>query len=106
MRAALAPLPEALGLAARASGSDRILTNNNLLVAREINSVFPELRPIFGDNILISAHFRARKPDPVGLSRAEPLSRLGASTEAALFVADSAKSVAGAERLARLSGLV
>ena len=44
--------PGSLGPRGRASGSDRILTNNNLLVAREIDSIFPELRPIFGDNIL------------------------------------------------------
>ena len=106
LRAALTPLPEALGLAAAVGRRAQIavLTNNNLLVAREIDSVFPELRPIFGDNIFVSAQFRARKPDPEVYRRC--LSRLGASTEAALFVDDSVKNVAGAERRAGLSGHV
>ena len=97
LRAALTPLPEALGLAAAVGRRARIavLTNNNLLVAREIDSIFPELRPIFGDNIFVSAQFRARKPDPEVYRRC--LARLGAAPEAALFVDDSAKNVAGAE---------
>ena len=43
LRAALTPLPEALDLAAAVGRRARIavLTNNNLLVAREINSLFP-----------------------------------------------------------------
>jgi len=98
LRAALTPLPEALGLAAAVGRRARIavLTNNNLLVAREIDSIFPELRPIFGDNILVSAQFRARKPDPEVYRRC--LALLGAAPEAALFVDDSAKNVAGAEQ--------
>ncbi len=105
LRAALTPLPEALGLAAAVGRRARIavLTNNKLLVAREIDSVFPELRPIFGDNIFVSGQFRARKPDPEVYHRC--LSRLGAAPEAALFVDDSVKNVGGAER-AGLSGHV
>jgi len=66
LRAALTPLPEALAVAATVGGRApvAVLTNNNLLVAREIDAIFPELRPIFGRNIFVSAEFRARKPDP------------------------------------------
>ena len=105
LRAAVTPFPEALALAAAIGREAQIavLTNNNLLVAREIDAVFPQLRPIFGKRIFVSAEFRARKPDPEAYRRC--LSRLGAAPEATLFVDDSAKNVAGAER-AGLSGHV
>ncbi len=105
LRAAVAPLPKALELAAavKRSASVAVLTNNNLLVAREIDAIFPELRPIFGRNIFVSAEFRARKPDPEVYRRC--LARLGAAPEAALFVDDSLRNVAGAER-AGLTGFV
>jgi glucose-1-phosphatase len=105
LRAALTPMPKALELAAaaRRSASVAVLTNNNLLVAREIDAIFPELRPIFGRNIFVSAEFRARKPDPEVYRRC--LIRLGAAPEAALFVDDSSRNVAGAER-AGLSGFL
>ncbi len=72
-----------------------VLTNNNLLVAREIDAIFPELRPIFGRNIFVSAEFRARKPASEVYRRC--LARLGATPETALFVDDSPRNVAGAE---------
>jgi glucose-1-phosphatase len=105
LRAALTPLPKALELAAAVGrhASVAVLTNNNLLVAREIDAIFPELRPIFGRNIFVSAEFRARKPDPEVYRRC--VARLGAPPEAALFVDDSAGNVAGAER-AGLSGFL
>ena len=97
LRAALTPLPEALALAAALGRRAvvAVLTNNNLLVAREIDAIFPELRPIFGRNIFVSAEFRARKPAPEVYRRC--LARLGATPEAALFVDDSSRNVAGAE---------
>ncbi|MGA8443784.1 MAG: HAD-IA family hydrolase, partial [Roseiarcus sp.] len=103
LRAALTPLPEALALAATLGRRAlvAVLTNNNLLVAREIDAIFPELRPIFGRNIFVSAEFRARKPAPEVYRRC--LARLGATPEAALFVDDSSRNVAGAEA-AGLSG--
>jgi glucose-1-phosphatase len=105
LRAALTPLPTALALAAAVGrrAPVAVLTNNNLLVAREIDAIFPDLRPIFGRNIFVSAEFRARKPDPEVYRRC--LVRLGAAPEGALFVDDSAKNVAGAER-AGLSGFL
>jgi glucose-1-phosphatase len=105
LRAALTPLPKALELAAAVGrrASVAVLTNNNLLVAREIDAIFPELRPIFGRNIFVSAEFRARKPDLEVYRRC--LARLGAAPEAALFVDDSSRNVAGAEN-AGLSGYI
>jgi len=98
LRAAVTPIPEALALAARVARAARVaaLTNNNLLVAREIDAVFPELRAIFGDRFFVSAEFRARKPDPEAYRRC--LARLGAAPDETLFVDDSAANVAGAER--------
>ncbi|MGO4871254.1 MAG: HAD family hydrolase [Roseiarcus sp.] len=98
LRSSVTPIPEALALAATIARQARVaaLTNNNLLVAREIDRVFPELRPIFGKSFFVSADFRARKPDPEAYLRC--LARFGATPEATLFVDDSAKNVAGAER--------
>ena len=98
LRSSVTPIPRALALAATVAGEARVaaLTNNNLLVAREIDRVFPELRPIFGNRFFVSAEFRARKPDPEAYIRC--LARFGAAPEATLFVDDSAKNVAGAER--------
>jgi glucose-1-phosphatase len=94
---ALTALPKALDLAAavRRRAPVAVLTNNNLLVKREIDAIFPDLRPIFGPNIFVSAEFRARKPDPEVYRRC--LARLGWTPEGALFVDDSARNVAGAE---------
>lgn len=103
LRAAVTPIPEALGLAAEIARETpvAILTNNNRMVAREIDAIFPELRPIFGEHIFVSAEFRARKPDPEAYRRC--VARLGGAPEATLFVDDSAANVAGAE-LAGLRG--
>jgi glucose-1-phosphatase len=98
LKDAVTPLPEALALAAQIGREVRIavLTNNNLLVARQIDTFFPELRPLFGDSIFVSAEFRARKPDPEIYRRC--VDRLGVSPQATLFVDDSPINVAGAEQ--------
>ncbi|SEE18772.1 putative hydrolase of the HAD superfamily [Rhizobiales bacterium GAS191] len=98
LRAAVTPIPDALALAARIGREARIavLTNNNLLVAREIDAVFPELRSVFSDTIFVSAEFHARKPDPEVYLRC--VARLGVSPQATLFVDDSPLNVAGAEQ--------
>ena len=103
LRAAVTPLPDALALAARVRHEARIavLTNNNLLLAREIDAVFPELRPVFSDAIFVSAEFRARKPDPEVYRRC--VTRLGVLPQATLFVDDNPTNVVGAEQ-AKLQG--
>ncbi|MGK9231941.1 HAD family phosphatase [Inquilinus limosus] len=97
-RAAMTPMPETLDLAARVAGAARVavLTNNSLLMLQQIDTLFPELRPIFGDAIHVSAQFRARKPDPEAYRRC--LDRLGAAAAETLFVDDGAGNVAGAEQ--------
>jgi len=96
LRAAVAPMPETLALAAAVRRKARVavLTNNNLLVKRMVDAVFPELRPIFGEDFYVSAEFGARKPEPAVYLAC--LSRLDAEPNVALFVDDSARNVAGA----------
>jgi glucose-1-phosphatase len=98
LRAAVTPIPETLALAASVRRMARVavLTNNNKLVKRVVDVVFPELRPIFGGDFFVSAEFRARKPEPEAYLRC--LARLGAAAQVTLFVDDAAKNVAGAER--------
>ncbi len=99
LRAAVTPMPETLTLAAAVAerAEVAVLTNNNLMIKRAVDAVFPELRPIFGPNVFVSAEFHARKPEPEAYLGC--LARLGgAAPEATLFVDDSARNVAGAER--------
>lgn len=99
LRLAVTPMPETLALAAAAAAARvkvGVLTNNNLLVKRAVDLVFPALRPIFGSNVFVSAEFRARKPEAAAYLGS--LARLGAAAERTLFVDDSARNVEGAER--------
>ena len=91
-------MPETLALAAAIAARVKVgvLTNNNLLVKRAVDSVFPALRPIFGANVFVSAEFRARKPETAAYLGS--LARLGAAAGRTLFVDDSARNVEGAER--------
>ncbi len=102
---AVTPMPETLALAAAVAARVKVgvLTNNNLLVKRAVDSVFPALRPIFGANVFVSAEFRARKPGTAAYLGS--LARLGAAAGQTLFVDDSARNVAGAERAGLLGHL-
>jgi glucose-1-phosphatase len=105
LSAAVTPYPEALELAATIGrrASLAVLTNNNLLVAREIDVIFPALRPIFHERFVVSAQLGARKPAPEAYHRC--LARLGMAARTTLFVDDNADNVAGA-RQAGLRGHV
>ncbi|MBR0991664.1 HAD family phosphatase [Bradyrhizobium japonicum] len=71
-----------------------VLTNNTTLVADHIDTLLPELRPLFGARIYASAQFKTAKPDPHCYRRC--LSELDTRPEAVLFVDDLAANVAGA----------
>ncbi len=88
--------PAMLEIAGRLRGSVDIavLTNNSTLVADHIDTLFPELRPLFGSGIYTSAQFRSAKPDPECYRLC--LSALQARPETVLFVDDLAENVAGA----------
>ncbi|MCK1423348.1 HAD family phosphatase [Bradyrhizobium sp. 180] len=71
-----------------------VLTNNTTLVADHIDTLLPDLRPLFGSQIYTSAQFKTAKPDPRCYRRC--LSELNVRPEMALFVDDVAANVAGA----------
>lgn len=71
-----------------------VLTNNTTLVADHIDTLLPELRPLFGSKIYTSAQFKAAKPDPRCYRLC--LSELNVKPESVLFIDDLAANVAGA----------
>ena len=71
-----------------------VLTNNTTLVADHIETLLPELRPLFGSRIYTSAQFKAAKPDPLCYRLC--LSKLQATPQTVLFVDDLPENVAGA----------
>jgi putative hydrolase of the HAD superfamily len=96
--ASLTPDPAMLDLARRVAARKRVavLTNNSVLVWDQIDLLFPQLRPIFGDAIHASGEFGARKPDAQAFLGC--LAALGVAPEETLFIDDSAANVAGARR--------
>jgi putative hydrolase of the HAD superfamily len=73
LRAAVTPLPKALELAGAVGRRARVavLTNNNLLVAREIDSIFPELSDLRRQYFRLGRIWRAQARP----GRLSPLSR-------------------------------
>ena len=78
-----------------------VLTNNTTLVADHIDTLLPELRPLFGSRIYTSAQFKTAKPDPNCYRRC--LAELDVRPEAVLFVDDLAANVAGAREAGLLA---
>ena len=78
-----------------------VLTNNTTLVADHIDTLLPELRPLFGSKIYTSAQFKTAKPDP--LSYRLCVSELKVRPETVLFVDDLAANVAGARKAGLLA---
>jgi HAD superfamily hydrolase (TIGR01509 family) len=96
LRAAIAPVPAALGLLPRIrpAVACAVLTNNNLLVQKHFSTLYPEIATRVGKRAFVSAEFGARKPEPVVYRNC--LARLGVAPAAALFIDDSEANVAGA----------
>lgn len=80
----------------RGSVDIAVLTNNTTLVCDHIDTLLPELRPLFGTRIYTSAQFKATKPDPLCYRLC--VSELKVKPETALFVDDLAENVAGARK--------
>jgi glucose-1-phosphatase len=97
-KAAMTPFDDMLDLARHLSAHVRIaiLTNNGHLTARCMDRLFPQLRPLFGSDILVSAEFASQKPEPVVYERA--LARLGYAPGETLFTDDKPENVDGAIR--------
>ena len=96
LRASISPIPVALALLARirTGVTAGVLTNNNLLVLRHFQALYPAVAARVGKNACVSAEFGARKPDPDAYRGC--LARLGVSPPATLFIDDSKANVAGA----------
>jgi putative hydrolase of the HAD superfamily len=95
-RAAVEPIGATIRLlpAIQARVDCAVLTNNNLLVARHFEALYPEVAAMMDDRAFVSAAFGVRKPDPEVYRRC--LDRLGVAPEAVLFVDDSEANIAGA----------
>ncbi|UPJ58158.1 HAD family phosphatase [Bradyrhizobium sp. 192] len=78
-----------------------VLTNNTTLVADHIDTLLPELRPLFGSRIYTSAQFKTAKPDPQCYRRC--LTEIDMRPRTALFVDDLVANVAGAREAGLLA---
>jgi glucose-1-phosphatase len=97
-RIAMTPSRDVLTLVAAIKRSVRVamLTNNGFLTKETIGQLFPELIPLFGSNLLFSAEFGARKPEPEVYRRF--LDKFGIAPNTALMIDDDPINIAGAER--------
>ena len=104
-RIAMTPLSDVLALVAAVKRSVpvAVLTNNGFLTKETIGQLFLELPALFGANLLFSAEFGARKPDPEVYWRL--LDKLGVAPETALMIDDDPTNIVGAE-VAGLQGHV
>lgn len=97
-KASMTPNAEMLALVEEVKKDYKIavLTNNSELVGDNIDYLFPELRPLFGDLIFPSSKFGAAKPDKACFLNC--LSLLEVQASKGFFVDDKAENVAGAEK--------
>lgn len=93
---AMTPWPDSIAAARRASELGRVtlLTNNGPLTQRHLPTLAPELVPVFGEHLLTSSHYGARKPEPEVF--AAVLDRYGVRADDAFFVDDLSENIAGA----------
>jgi putative hydrolase of the HAD superfamily len=93
---AMTPWPESIAAVARAAelGQITLLTNNGALVGESFAHLAPDLVGLFGDHLLTSSAYGARKPEPVVFQRV--LERYGVPAEDAFFADDLEENVAGA----------
>ena len=96
-RLAMTPFADVLAIVASLKQRIRVavLTNNGFLTKQTIGELFPQLPPLFTDNLRFSAEFGARKPEPDVYRRF--LGKFGVTPQAALMVDDDATNVEGAE---------
>ncbi|KRO39332.1 MAG: HAD-IA family hydrolase [Microbacteriaceae bacterium] len=82
---------------ARKHGQVTLLTNNGMLIGEELPAVAPHLVPFFGEHMFATAHYGARKPDPLVFQRV--LERYGAEGSDTFFVDDTPDNLRGASEL-------
>lgn len=93
---AMAPWPDSIAAVRRASelGQITLLTNNNALAGEHLATLAPELADLFGDHLLTTSHYGARKPDPAVFARV--LEKYDVPAEQAFFADDMRENVEGA----------
>lgn len=69
--AAMTPWPDSIAAVHRAAelGQVTLLTNNGILTGKHLAALAPEIVDVFGEHLLTSSHYGARKPDPVVYER-------------------------------------
>lgn len=95
-RASMTPFPDMLDLAQALKQQVTIamLTNNGHLTLEMMPELFPQMLPLFGERLTVSAMFGTHKPDPAVFRLA--LARLGFAPEETLFIDDKAENAEGA----------
>ena len=93
---AMTPWPDSIAAVRRASelGQITLLTNNNALAGEHLAALAPELADLFGDHLLTTSHYGARKPDPAVFARV--LKKYDVAAEQAFFADDMLENVEGA----------
>ncbi len=95
-REAMTTRPEMLALVRQLRGQVELalLTNNGALLGEALPSLVPELYEVFAQGAHATARFGARKPEPVVYQRL--VAHHAVPPDAALFVDDDERNVAGA----------
>jgi putative hydrolase of the HAD superfamily len=96
---AMTPWPDSIAAVRRASelGTITLLTNNGALVGEHLATLAPDLASLFGDHLLTSSFYGARKPNPQVFERV--LARYGARADDTFFADDLVENIRGAESL-------
>ena len=104
-KAAMPAFPDMLALvgALKQRMPVALLTNNDHLVAETIGELFPEIVPLFGERLFVSASFGLAKPDPACFIAC--CEAIGVLPRESFFTDDRAENIAGAAQ-AGLSGHV
>lgn len=94
--AAMTPWPESIAAVRRASelGQITLLTNNGALSHKHLATLAPEIAELFGEHLLTSSYYGARKPNPVVFERV--LAAYGTKASDAFFADDLRMNVEGA----------
>jgi len=94
--AAMTPWPDSIAAVKRASelGQITLLTNNGALVGEHLAVLAPALAPLFGEHLLTSSSYGARKPNPQVFENV--LARYAVAAEDTFFADDLTENIAGA----------
>lgn len=96
---AMTPWPDSIAAVRRAAelGQITLLTNNNALAGEHLATLAPELADLFGDHLLTTSAYGARKPDPRVFEKV--LQRYGSAAGDTFFADDLAENVRGAQSI-------